>query len=119
MKKTAKLLIRKFNVYLADLNPRMGTEAGKTRPVVVVQTDLLNIAHPSTIVCPLTTTVIPESIFLRIHLRKGETGLTRASDIMVDQIRAIDNRRFLKRLGIISQANKMTLLNNLREIIQN
>jgi len=47
--------ISKFYVYTADLNPRFGTEPGKIRPVVVVQTDLLNNEHPSTIVCPITT----------------------------------------------------------------
>ena len=52
------MTIKKFHLYLADLNPRMGTEPGKTRPVVVVQTDLLNTTHPSTLVCPLTTKVV-------------------------------------------------------------
>ena len=119
MRKTVKFPIRKFNVYVADLNPRRGTEAGKTRPVVVIQTDLLNVIHPSTIICPITSHVVSESFLLRVHLRKGEAGLTRSSDIMVDQIRAIDNRRFLKRLGIISAANQFILLKNLQEVIQN
>jgi mRNA interferase MazF len=47
--------IRQYEVWLADLNPRVGTEAGKTRPVLVVQTNLLNtVSHPSTIICPIT-----------------------------------------------------------------
>ena len=46
--------IKKWRVYVAKLDPRMGTEPGKARPVVVVQTDLLNGTHPSTVVCPLT-----------------------------------------------------------------
>lgn len=44
-------------MYVADLSPRFGTEPGKARPVVVVQTDALNRIHPSTIICPLTTRV--------------------------------------------------------------
>jgi len=44
--------IKKWRVYVANLDPRMGTEPGKVRPVVVVQTDLLNGTHPSTVVCP-------------------------------------------------------------------
>jgi mRNA interferase MazF len=43
------------HLYVADLNPRFGTEPGKIRSVVVVQTDALNRFHPSTVVCPLTT----------------------------------------------------------------
>ncbi len=109
--------IRKWNVYLANLNPRVGTEPGKTRPVVVVQTDLLNDQHPSTIVCPLTTQIHPESNVLRVHLRVEEGGLTEKSDIMVDQLRAIDNRRFIRRLGMIGRLNQRKLAENIRIIL--
>ncbi|HUL22174.1 MAG TPA: type II toxin-antitoxin system PemK/MazF family toxin [Thermodesulfobacteriota bacterium] len=109
--------IRKWSVYLADLNPRVGTEPGKTRPVVVVQTDLLNNQHPSTIVCPLTTHIHPESSILRVHLRIDEGGLTEKSDIMVDQLRAIDNRRFTKRLGMIGRSSQKKLAKNIRIIL--
>src|SRR4030043_400169 len=67
--------IRKFHVYLADLNPRFGTEPGKIRPVVVLQTDLLNNEHPSTVICPITTNVIKESSLLRIH-RSDDSFIT-------------------------------------------
>ena len=109
--------IRKWNVYLADLNPRFGTEPGKTRPVVVVQTDLLNNHHPSAIICPLTTHIHPQSDILRVHLRIGEGDLTEKSDIMVDQLRAIDNRRFLKRLGMIGRLSQKKLAENIQNIL--
>ena len=109
--------IKKWNVYLADLNPRFGTEPGKTRPVVVVQTNLLNNQHPSTIICPLTTHIHPQSGILRVHLRIGEGGLTEKSDIMVDQLRAIDNRRFLKRLGMIGRLSQKKLAENIQIIL--
>jgi len=109
--------IKKWNVYLADLNPRFGTEPGKTRPVVVVQTNLLNNQHPSTIICPLTTHIHPQSDILRVHLRKGEAGLIEKSDVMVDQLRAIDNRRFIKRLGMIGRLNQKKLAENIQIIL--
>jgi mRNA interferase MazF len=109
--------IKKWNVYLADLNPRFGTESGKMRPVVVVQTDLLNNPHPSTIVCPLTTHIYPQSNILRVHLQKGEAGLMEKSDIMVDQLRAIDNHRFLKRLGMIRRTSQKKLAENIQTIL--
>jgi mRNA interferase MazF len=109
--------IRKWNVYLADLNPRFGTEPGKTRPVIVVQTDLLNDYHPSTIICPITTRVQPQSDILRVHLKKGEAGLTEKSDIMVDQLRAMDNRRFVKRLGMIGRNSQKNLTENIQIIL--
>lgn len=109
--------IRKFNVYIADLNPQKGTEPGKVRPVVVVQTNLLNEIHPSTVICPITTNVIKKSKLLRVHLKKGEAGLTQNSDILIDQVRAIDNNRFLKKLGEIHRNHKAQILTNLKQLI--
>lgn len=105
--------VKKYNVYLADLSPRFGSEPGKTRPVVVIQTDLLNEVHPSTIILPLTTNIIPRSTVLRVHLKAGEANLDKDSDIMVDQIRAIDNRRFLKHIGELSKKSSFELDQNL------
>ena len=105
--------IRKGDVWLEDLEPSHGTEPGKVRPVVVVQTDLLNRVHPSTVVCPLTTKVEKGVRFLRVHLGAGEAGLTSASDVLVDQLRAIDNRRLVRRLGAISAQAQARLSRNL------
>ena len=86
-------------VYMADLEPARGTEPGKVRPVLAIQTDLLNGIHPSTVVLPLTTNLVPDGVPLRVRLFKGEAGLSADSEILVDQIRAIDNRRFRRALG--------------------
>jgi mRNA interferase MazF len=92
--------INQFEIWIADLNPQIGTEAGKTRPVLVVQTNLLNkVKHPSTIVCPITTNVQMDAHILRIHLKKGMANLNENCDVMIDQIRAIDNKRLIKKVG--------------------
>ena len=109
--------IKKWRIYTADLNPGMGAEPGKVRPVVVVQTDLLNGIHPSTVVCPLTTRVRLQARFLRVHLAAGEAGLKESSDVMVDQVRAIDNRRFIRELGTITRRNRTKLASNLRILL--
>lgn len=107
--------IKQFDIWLADLNPSKGTETGKTRPVVIIQTDLLNDTHLSTIVCPVTTNVKSEIELLRVHLRKGQ--LDKLSDVLVDQIRAIDNKRLLKRLGKLSKEQKEKLKSNLLVVL--
>lgn len=109
--------IKKGHMYIADLNPRIGTEPGKVRPVVVVQTDLLNGIHPSTVICPITTNVQPKAKYLRVHLTAGEGGLKEPSDILVDQIRAIDNRRLIKATGNISPRSLKKLSANLRVLL--
>lgn len=92
--------INQYEIWIADLNPQIGTEPGKTRPVLVVQTNLLNkIPHPSTIICPITTNVQKDSEILRVHLKKGMANLHESCDIMIDQIRAIDNKRLVKKVG--------------------
>ena len=94
--------IKQYDIWIANLNPQIGTEPGKTRPVLVVQTNLLNkLPHPSTIVCPITTNVQSDSDILRVHLKKGMANLQENCDIMIDQIRAIDNKRLIKKIGSI------------------
>jgi mRNA interferase MazF len=90
---------RHGEIWLANLNPGKGTELGKIRPVIILQTDDLNSTHPSTVVCPITSNVIEEADLLRVHLDPGLTGLEHRSDILIDQVRAIDTTRLLQRLG--------------------
>ena len=104
--------IKQYDIWLADLNPSSGTEPGKTRPVVVVQTDLLNETHLSTLICPITTNVQKEIKLLRVHLKKAQ--LENLSDILVDQVRAIDNKRLLKKLGQLTKEQKIDIKANLR-----
>ena len=112
------MVIKQFDIWVADLNPRVGTESGKKRPVVVVQTDLLNrTGHPSTIICPITTNVQLKSNVLRVHIKKGNTKLLKDSDILVDQLRAIDNKRLVEKLGSIPQSAKTQLKENLALIL--
>lgn len=106
---------KQFDIWLADLNPTIGTEPGKTRPVVIIQTDLLNETHFSTIICPITTNINPEAEILRIHLKK--TQLPKQSDVLVDQPRAIDNKRFIKRLGKLTPEQATNLKYNLKIIL--
>ena len=109
--------IRQFDIWIADLEPQRGTETGKVRPVLVVQTNLLNNEHPSTVVCPITTNVEKDSDILRVHIRKGIANLKIESDIMIDQIRAIDNRRLLNKIGELTKELQLKVKENIKIII--
>ena len=106
---------KQFEIWLADLNPQIGTEPGKTRPVVIIQTDLLNEFHTSTLVCPITSDVVKEIELLRVHLRKGQ--LEQPSDVLIDQIRAIDNRRFIRKIGRLTKEQISSLKLNIRIVL--
>jgi mRNA interferase MazF len=87
------MAFRRGGIYLANFNPSKGTEAGKIRPCVVMQSDLLNdVDHPSTTVLPLTTLLIDDAEPLRYRI-KSRDNLKADSDIMLDQTRTIDNKR--------------------------
>ncbi len=110
--------IKQFEIWLADLNPQIGTEPGKTRPVVIIQTNLLNnIPHPSTIICPLTTNIKTNTEILRVHLKKGVANLNQDSDIMIDQLRAIDNKRLIKKLGMLENHIIAQLKENVKIVL--
>ena len=85
---------RRGEIRLANFNPSKGTEAGKIRPCLILQSDLLNEAgHPSTTVIPLTTRILDNAAPLRSRIGRRDE-LQEDSDMMIDQIRTIDNRRF-------------------------
>ena len=109
--------IEKFNIYSADLNSKFGTEPGKKIPVVVIQTNLMNNEHKSTIICPITTKVIKNSEILRVNLNEKINGLKKNSDIIIYQIRAKDNKRFIEFIGKLYKKQKVKLLDNLKIII--
>ncbi|MFQ5769662.1 MAG: type II toxin-antitoxin system PemK/MazF family toxin [bacterium] len=96
--------IKQYEIWIADLNPQIGTEPEKTRPVLITQTDLLNKAkHPSTLICPLTTNVKKDANILRVHINKNVANVKECCDIMIDQIRAIDNQRLIRKVGRLPQ----------------
>ena len=109
--------MKRYDIWIADLNPQSGTEPGKIRPVVIIQTDFLNNTHLSTIVCPVTTNVVPSSKILRVHLPVSRPGVKVSSDILIDQIRSIDNKRFMKRIGTLGQQQRKLLDMNLRIVL--
>jgi mRNA interferase MazF len=87
------MAFRRGGVYLANFNPSKGTEPGKIRPCIVMQSNLLNNAgHPSTTILPLTTQLIENAAPLRYRVTCRD-GLEFDSDVMLDQTRTIDNRR--------------------------
>jgi len=107
---------RRGVLYLAALNPRRGTEPGKVRPVLVIQTDLLNEAgHPSTWILPCTTRLAGENL-LRVSLPRGIAGNREDCEVMIDQSRAIDNRRLVRALKPLPRTILAEVVEKLRRL---
>ena len=113
------MITKPFEIYLANLNPKKGHEVGKTRPVVVIHSQLIEGLLSTSIVCPITTQIAAATL-LRVHIPfqdASKTGLTEPSDIIVDQIRSIDNQRLIKKLGELPSAQAEQLQKNLQTIL--
>ncbi|SNS92556.1 mRNA interferase MazF [Ekhidna lutea] len=98
-------MMKKFEVWLANLNPSRGTELGKIRPVLILQNSDLAETHTSTLMCPFSSSDWRENRF-RVKCDKEEIGLRRNSYLVLDQIRALDNRRFIEKLGEMPQNHR-------------
>ena len=92
---------RRGEIRLANFNPAKGTEPGKIRPCLIIQSDLLNDAnHPSTTVIPLTSRLVHNAAPLRFRI-SARDELRSDSDVMLDQIRSIDNRRISNEVLVV------------------
>jgi len=97
-------MFERGSIYLAKLYPTKGHEPGKTRPVLVVQSDMLNeVGHTTIIIVPLTTQLIEDAYPLRYRIDKRQK-LEKTSDLLCDQIRALDINRLLpEKLASLSE----------------
>lgn len=91
---------KRGEVWLVNLDPTVGAEIQKTRPAVIYQNDIANRYSPIVIVLPLTSR--PKKRVDEALVKAPEGGLTRDSVVVLNQIRAIDKKRLVKRLGRLS-----------------
>ena len=93
----------KGDVFYANLNPVIGSEQGGVRPVVILQNDIGNRYSPTTIVAPMTT---QRKNYVPMHVKLKEDFLAKNSILLLEQIRTIDKRRLLSKMGSISQESQ-------------
>jgi mRNA interferase MazF len=104
------MVINRFEVYLVNLDPTIGREIKKTRPCLIVSPDEMNHNISTAIVAPMTTR--GRSYPTRVPCRfKGKTG-----QVVLDQIRTVDNRRLVKRIGRVDKRTAARVIEVLGEI---
>lgn len=104
------MVVKRFEVYLVNLDPTIGSEIKKTRPCLVISPDEMNRHIQSVIVAPMTTKgcAYPTRVSCRFQDKEGQ--------IVLDQIRTVDKVRLVKRLGRISPAARQAVLDVLAEM---
>lgn len=93
--------VKRGDIWLVNLDPTIGHEIKKFRPAVLIQNDLGNKYSPITILAPITSQNIEKTCPIEVILDKKSSGLEKISKVLLNQIRAIDKRRLIKKLGKI------------------
>lgn len=104
------MVVNRFEVYLVNLDPTLGSEIKKTRPCLVVSPDEMNHHLRTTIIAPLTTKgrAYPTRVSCRFQGKQGE--------VVLDQLRTVDQARLVKKLGKLDAATTSKVLDALQEM---
>ena len=109
------MVIKRGDIFYADLDPIIGSEQGGIRPVLIIQNDVGNKHSPTVIAAAITSQREKAKLPTHIELRAASCGLSRDSVVLLEQIRTIDKRRLKERMGELD-APSMSQVNNALEI---
>ena len=104
-------IVKRGDIYYADLSPVVGSEQGGMRPVLIVQNDTGNKHSPTVIAAAITSQTGKARLPTHIELNAQSDGLSRDSVILLEQIRTIDKSRLRERMGKLDE-NTMTKVDN-------
>ena len=93
------MVVKKGDIFFADLSPVIGSEQGGVRPVVVIQNDVGNKYSPTVIVAAITSQINKAKLPTHVEIRAGEHGLNKDSVVLLEQLRTVDKRRLKERIG--------------------
>jgi mRNA interferase MazF len=95
--------IKRGDIFLVDLNPVVGAEQAGIRPALVIQVDKANAASPHTVIIPFTTRIREVKLPSHVRIPAAIGGLAEDSILLCEQIRVIDKRRLVRKIGSISE----------------
>ncbi len=104
-------MIKRGELYYADLSPVVGSEQGGVRPVLIVQNDIGNRHSPTIIAAAVTSQINKAKLPTHIELSANEYGLPKDSVVLLEQIRTLDKQRLRERIGELP-TDMMTRINH-------
>lgn len=96
---TAVVIVKRGDIYYADLSPVVGSEQGGVRPVLIIQNDIGNKYSPTVIAAAITSQINKAKMPTHIELSAKEYGLNKDSVVLLEQIRTIDKKRLREKTG--------------------
>ena len=106
------MMIRRGDMFYADLSPVVGSEQGGIRPVVIIQNDIGNKHSPTVIAAAITSQTGKKKLPTHIELAVENSGLKADSVVLAEQIRTIDKSRLKEKIGHINDDTVMNKINN-------
>ncbi len=97
------VIVKRGDIYYADLSPVVGSEQGGVRPVLVVQNDIGNKYSPTVIAAAITSQINKAKMPTHIEISAEEYGLNKDSVILLEQVRTIDKRRLREKIGHLDE----------------
>lgn len=109
------MIVKRGDIYYADLSPVIGSEQGGLRPVLIIQNDIGNKYSPTVIVAAITSQINKAKLPTHVEISASEYGLTKDSVILLEQIRTVDKRRLKDKIGhsddkMMSKVNEALLI---------
>ena len=106
------MVIKRGDMFYADLSPVVGSEQGGIRPVLIIQNDTGNKYSPTVIAAPITSQTGKNKLPTHIEIGSDNNGLKADSVVLTEQIRTIDKSRLKEKIGHINDSNVMSKVNN-------
>lgn len=97
------MIVKRGDIFYADLSPVVGSEQGGIRPVIVIQNDVGNKYSPTVIVAAITSQINKAKLPTHVEISSEEYGLNRDSVVLLEQIRTLDKRRLKEKIGHITE----------------
>lgn len=97
------MIVKRGDIFYADLSPVIGSEQGGVRPVLIVQNDIGNRYSPTVIITAITSQINKAKLPTHVEISASEYGLVKDSVILLEQIRTIDKRRLDEKIGHLDE----------------
>ncbi|ANZ94548.1 MULTISPECIES: type II toxin-antitoxin system PemK/MazF family toxin [Brochothrix] len=107
-------MIRRGEIYYADLSPVKGSEQGGIRPVLIIQNDIGNKFSPTVIVAAVTAKIQKAKLLTHVEVKSSKKGLNKNSVILLEQIRTIDKQRLTDRVTVLDKKVMKEVDNSLK-----
>ena len=108
------MVVKRGDIFYADLSPVIGSEQGGIRPVIIIQNDIGNKYSPTVIVAAITSQINKAKLPTHVEISSEEYGLNKDSVILLEQIRTIDKKRLREKIGCLDKNMMLKIDNSLQ-----